>query len=211
MNRDNVQSKVYHAIFHDIMSRVNPPYDETELIEKMRADLENDFSKLCGVYYRDLDEVLHVFFKVVNAETTDNLDGLNNSLRRTLNFIYRAELSRDEEQRDRFRTLVTQYEAFLRKIYYLREGREFVGDNPRSGFVDIVRQFDTLRGLYRNPDDRYANFKQYYDMLYEWRNADSHAAPVLAEAQLPAAIHIIVAMYVFATMVSVTDIESNLD
>lgn len=211
MNQDNVQSKVYHAIFHDIMSRVNPPYDETELIAKMRADLENDFSKLCGVYYRDLDEVLHVFFKVVNAETTDNLDGLNNSLRRTLNFIYRAELSRDEEKRDRFRTLVTQYEAFLRKIYFLREGREFVGDNPRSGFVDIVRQFDTLRGLYRNPDDRYSNFKQYYDMLYEWRNADSHAAPVLPEAQLPAAIHIIVAMYVFATMVSVTDIESNLD
>lgn len=211
MNQDNVQSKIYNVIFQQVMSKVNPPIDEVDLIAKMKADLQNDFAQLCGVYYRELDEVLTIFFKAVNAQTTDNLDGLNNSLRRTLNFIYRAEMSRGEDNRDRFRTLVTQYEAFLRKLYYLREGREFTSHNPRSGFVEIVRQFPSLQRLYRNPDERYTLFKNYYDMVYEWRNNDSHSAPVLPEAELPAAIHIIVAMYVYATMISVTDIENALD
>ncbi len=211
MNQDNVQGKIYDYIYDKVMSRVNPPIDEVDLLAKMKENLQNDFSKLCGVYYRDLDEVLTVFFKVLNAQTTDNLDGLNNSIRRTLNFIYRAEMSRDEDNRDRFRTLVTQYEAFLRKLYYLREGHEFASDNPRSGFVEIVRQFPSLQRLYRTPDDSYSLFKSYYGMLYEWRNNDSHSAPVLPEAELPAAIHIVVAMYVYATMISVTDIEEVLD
>ncbi|MCC8119152.1 MAG: DEAD/DEAH box helicase family protein [Bacteroidales bacterium] len=211
-NQDNLQSNIYHAIFNQIMDKVNPSYDEIDLIKKMKADLEADFANFCGKCYRELNEVLNVFFKTVNAETTDNLDGLNNSLRRTLNFIYRAENSRDEDRRDRFRTLVTQYEAFLRKLYYLREGKEFVCDKS-SGFVEIAKQFPDLKKLYNNQNPKNAPFNQYYQMVYDWRNMDSHTAPKLPEAELPAAIHIIVAMYVYATMVSVTDLEmgGNID
>jgi type I restriction enzyme R subunit len=148
-------------------------------------------------------------FKVINAETTDSLDGLNSILRKRFNLIYRAQ-RQEGDNRDHFNILLGRYEAYLRKLYFLREGHEYVSTNPRSGLVDIVRQFRSLQGLYHNEDARYANFKQYYDMLYSWRNEDTHTAPVLEETQLPAAIHILVAMYVYATMISVTDIEERL-
>ena len=208
-NNEDVARRTINLITDRVLRKINPPYDEAEIIEKMKADLEHEFSQLCGVYYRDLDEVLDVMFRVINAETTESLDGLNAILRKRFNLIYRTE-PRQGDNREHFNALVSRYEAFLRKLYYLREGREFESENRRSGLVDIVRQFRSLQGLYRNEDPKYANFKQYYDMLYNWRNDDTHTAPLLDETQLPAAIHILVAMYVYATMISVTDIEENL-
>lgn len=149
-------------------------------------------------------------FKVINAETVDSLDGLNNILRKRFNLIYRAE-PQPGDQREHFNTLVARYEAFLRKLYYLREGTEFVSPSAHSGLVDVVKQFRSLQGLYHNRDEKYANFRQYYQMLYDWRNDDTHTAPLLEETQLPAAIHVLVAMYAYATMISVSEIEENLD
>ena len=206
-SNEDIQRRAIGMITEQVLRTINPPYDETDIIAKMKADLEADFSQLCGVYYRDLDEVLNVMFKVINAETTEKLDGLNAILRKRFNLIYRAQ-RQDGDNREHFNTLVSRYEAFLRKLYFLREGEEFVGENRRSGLVDIVRQFRSLQGLYRNEDARYSNFKQYYQMLYNWRNDDTHTAPLLEETQLPAAIHILVAMYAYATMISVTDIEA---
>lgn len=209
-NPDNFRQTVVSHVTEQVLRSINPPYDEADIIARMKADLQDDFSQLCGVYYRSLDEVLDVMFKVINAETTPNLDGLNAILRKRFNLIYRVENPQTGDRRDHFNTLVARYEAFLRKLYYLREGREYVSENHHSGLVDIVRQFRSLQGLYHNEDARYANFKQYYNMLYEWRNDDTHTAPLLEETQLPAVIHILVAMYAFATMISVTDIESNI-
>lgn len=205
---EDVRRRAIGMITEQVLRSINPPYDEAEIIAKMKADLEADFSQLCGVHYRSLDEVLNVMFKAINAETTDNLDGLNAILRKRFNLIYRAE-RQEGDNRDHFNILLGRYEAFLKKLYFLREGREFESPNHHSGLVDIVRQFRSLQGLYHNPDTRYANFKQYYEMLYNWRNEDTHTAPVLEETQLPAAIHILVAMYAYATMISVTDIEHN--
>lgn len=208
-SNEDIQRRAIGLITEQVLRNINPPYDEAEIISKMRTDLEADFSQLCGVYYRSLDEVLNVMFKVINAETTENLDGLNNILRKRFNLIYRAQ-QQEGDNRDHFNILLSRYEAFLKKLYYLREGREFESSGHHSGLVDIVRQFRSLQGLYRNPDSRYANFKQYYEMLYNWRNEDTHTAPVLEETHLPAAIHILVAMYAYATMISVSDIESSL-
>ncbi len=206
---EDIRRRAISHITEQVLRSINPPYDEAEIIAKMKTDLEADFSQLCGVYFGNLDEVLNVMFKVINAETVDSLDGLNSILRKRFNLIYRAE-RQEGGNRDHFNILLARYEAFLKKLYYLREGREFESSSPRSGLVEIVRQFRSLQGLYRNLDARYANFKQYYDMLYNWRNEDTHTAPVLEETQLPAAIHILVAMYAYATMISVTDIETNL-
>jgi type I restriction enzyme R subunit len=206
---EDVQRRVISLITDQVIHAINPDYDEADIIAKMRVDLESDFSQLCGVHYRNLDEILNMMFKVINAETVDSLDGLNSILRKRFNLIYRAK-RQEGDNRDHFNILLGRYEAYLRKLYFLREGHEYVSTNPRSGLVDIVRQFRSLQGLYHNQDARYANFKQYYDMLYSWRNEDTHTAPVLEETQLPAAIHILVAMYVYATMISATDIEERL-
>ncbi len=206
---EDIQRRTISLITEQVIRSINPPYDETDIIARMKADLETDFAQLCGVDYRSLDEVLDVMFKAINAKTTDSLDGLNSILRKRLNLIYRAE-RQEGDNRDHFNILLSRYEAFLKKLYFLREGREFVGNGHHAGLVDIVRQFRSLQGLYHNPDARYANFRHYYQMLYNWRNRDTHTAPVLEETGLPAAIHILVAMYAYATMISINDIEDSL-
>lgn len=90
------------------------------------------------------------------------------------------------------------------------ETKAYIGEGSGSSLINIVRQFRSLQGLHHNRDERYTNFKQYFEMPYNCRNEDTHTAPVLDENQLPAAIHILVAMYDYATMISVTDIEHNL-
>lgn len=44
-------------------------------------------------------------------------------------------------------------------------------------------------------------------LLYQWRNGQAHQAPILKSGELSPDLHAIAAMYVYAAMVSATDIE----
>ena len=106
----------------------------------MYDNLIGEFEELAGVTYRDLEEVIDWLFKIFNATTIESLDGLNEIVKETFNNLYRAE-NRDIDLQIYFQTLVTKYEALLRKIYYMKEGKELVSDKASTGLVNVVYQF----------------------------------------------------------------------
>ena len=183
-----------------------PEYNEDTLKQRMYDALLSEFNELAGVSYRDLKEVLDWLFKIFNTTTIDGLDGLNEIVKDTFNNLYRAE-NRDIDLQLYFQTLVTKYEAFLRKIFFMREGKEFESNKINTGLVSVVQQFPAIQMLYKTNEPKYKNLSTYYNLLYQWRNDQAHQAPILNSQELPPALHSIAAMYVYAAMVNATDIE----
>ncbi len=168
--------------------------------------MKSDFSNLRGIDYGDLKDVIDVLFKIFNTISIESLDGQNDILKDALNKLYRGE-NRDIDLQLHFQTLVTKYEAFLRKIYYMLNGEELSDDVKPSGLVSVVQQFAEIQKLYGTKLPEYSKMKDYYHKLYNWRNNHTHQAPILKKEELESSLQTIVAMYVYAAMVNATEIE----
>jgi len=46
-----------------------------------------------------------------------------------------------------------------------------------------------------------------YQRPYAWRNEEAHSAPEIKNEEIDAALHIVVSHYVFAAMISITELE----
>lgn len=202
-------TKLVDFIFEFTHKDEQPDYNEDLLKEVMIERMADEFSQLCGHVYRDLDEVIDALFTILKAHTIDKLDGQNKTTANILNSVYRAD-NQAVFKHIYFGNLVNKFEAFLRKIYYMREGEEVPADeNGRQGLVNTVKKFPMLQRLYHNTDPKFANFKAYYDNLYNWRNDEAHSAPEIKDEEIDAALHIVISLYVFATMISITELEQG--
>lgn len=184
-----------------------PEYDEEALKLKLYEQMKEDFKNLRGIDYDDFKDVIDVLFKIFNATSLESLDGQNDIFKDTLNKLYRGE-NRDIDLQLHFQTLVTKYEAFLRKIYFLCHDAELNEDTVKpSGLVHVVQQFPEIQKLYGTKSKEYIKMKDYYHKLYTWRNNHTHQAPILKKEELQQSLQAIVAMYVYAAMVNAAEIN----
>ena len=183
-------------------------YNEELLKDVMFEKLEDTFSELCGHGYRELEEVLDCLFAILKTHTVKNLDGLNTMIPNQLNKFYRGE-NEPVDLKVIFAALLPKYEAFLRKLYYLKEGEQFMSTKGADGWVAIVKTFHEIDNLYYNhgKNPKLNTFETYYKCISKWRNENVHHAPELPDAEVAPAIHMVVSMYIYAVMVSITDLE----
>ena len=183
-------------------------YNEELLKDVMFEKLEDTFSELCGHGYRELEEVLDCLFAILKTHTVKNLDGLNTMIPNQLNKFYRGE-NEPVDLKVIFGALLPKYEAFLRKLYYLKEGELFVSTKGTDGWVAIVKTFHEIDNLYYNhgKNPKLNTFETYYKCISKWRNENVHLAPELPDAEVAPVIHMVVSMYIYAVMVSITDLE----
>ena len=206
------QLHLNELIREKVRQAVNPPYDEYEIKRRIQEEFQKDFADFCdGEHYVEFDEVLRLFFSIIHAETIPDLQALDRILKRTLNCLYRAE-HREEDYRSWYSELVGRFEAFLKKIYWLKEGVPVpltaTGKDP--ALLDTVRHFPEIESLYHSNNPKYDTFKQFYRVVYDWRNKESHIAVDLPADLLPTALHAAVALYLYATMVSVEELKDKL-
>ena len=200
-------TKLVDFIFEFSHKCEQPDYSEELLKEAMIESMADDFDELCGHSYRDLEEVIDAVFAILKAHTIEKLDGQNRTTASILNNVFRAQ-NEPVFKQIYFGNLVNKFEAYLRKIYYLREGQEVPADEQgRQGLVNTVKKFPTLQRLHFSTTPEMQRFKAYYENLYAWRNEEAHSAPEVKDEEIDAALHIVVALYVFATMISITDLE----
>lgn len=124
-------------------------YNEELLKDVMFEKLEDTFSELCGHGYRELEEVLDCLFAILKTHTVKNLDSLNTMIPNQLNKFYRGE-NEPVDLKVIFAALLPKYEAFLRKLYYLKEGEQFMSTKGADGWVAIVKTFHEIDNLYYN-------------------------------------------------------------
>lgn len=202
-------SRFVDALYQNTQRNRNIPYDEALLKEKILDSLSEDFATVCGRYLRDFDEFVGTFFYVLNQSTLPSLDGVDDLIRTALNNVYCNPDLQQVEKRIYFNSLVSKYEAYLKKLYYLINGEEIQNrDGGDASMADSIFAFSSLRGLRYNPHAAFRKFSEYLELLRQWRNQEAHLAPNASEEEVNAALHVVTAMYLYVTGNSITDLEA---
>lgn len=210
--REDFRESINEMVRERVRNSINPEYNEEALKAKIRAEFREDFKEFCGGDGQpEFGEVVDIFFKIVNADTIPDLQGLRTILRHILNCVYRAQ-QREEDFRSWYADLVCRFEAFLKKIYYIREGHAMPlnAAGREAAFVETVSYFPKVSALYATQNPKLDMFHRFYNVVYNWRNNENHRALEISADMLPTALHAAVALYLYTSMVSKESLEGKL-
>ncbi len=200
-----IQERLDAIVLSRLQEYINPEINEEILSEKLLDEFTPDFRPLTNL--RPVAEAIEWLFKVLDTPTTPMLDGVK-KLKRTLNLVYRTE-GRQEDRHDWLKLLIAGFEAYLKKVYYMAYNRELsFPDGRRVQFLEAANATNVGR-LHFTTDPRLANFKSFYEFLHQQRNTELHQAPVISDAEVGPGIHMTTAMYLYATLINITDMESG--
>ncbi len=177
--------------------------------QNLLADIKSEFSEL-QQYMPDAMDVAEIFIQVLKAKTISSIDGGNELLLDSFNRLYCVEKMKLVDKRRHFNTIVTKFEVFLKKLYFLIEGKEMVStkdENSMPTFIDCIFSFSCLRGLKHNTDNRYKKLYSYLELVKQWRNSESHNAPDASIQELNSAIHIVSSMYFWVISQNMTELK----
>ena len=153
--------------------------------------------------------------KVIAAETAPSMDGANDVLQNAFNRLYCSPRKvAFMDKKSHFRSLVSYFEVFLKKIYFIENGKEMVvtRENARPGempsLADCIYQTPCLKRLKYEPDS--SKFKIWLQQLRDWRNEHSHQAPIATEEEYDAAIHIVTTLYLYVTAYNIKLLQNKL-
>ncbi len=187
----------------------NLPYVESDLKEAIIASLGQEFADVCS-HMRSFDEFVDVFFAVLNRSSIPSLDGADGIIKNALNNIYCNDHLQSYDKHTYFNSLLSKYESYLKKLYYLCRGEEVpssTGITGNSTLANAIHGFRCLWNLKYATTAEGRRFGGYLDMVRQWRNEEAHRAPVTTDKEVTAAIKVLVAMYLFVTGNSITDLE----
>ena len=188
-------------------------YDEDTLKERIIEAMTNELADVCS-HNRSVDEFVDVMFDVLNQTSIPSLDGIDLYVKNDLNDIYANPNVRMVDKVRGFNSLVTKYEVYLKKLYYLINNEEMSNEDGKpvtlGNAVHYTRPLRTLRNAFNHDNfssDEQRKYAQYLNLVTTWRNDQAHTAPTTSEKEINAALNIVVAMYLYATGVSITDLE----
>lgn len=180
-------------------------------IEKAKTGiLEIISSTLAGVrvQMRRQEEIVDTFFYVLDKDSIPSLDGVGIFLHRAFNNMYK-ESATIVDKFVTFNLLVTKFEAYLKKLYYLMKGEEVKPRNEGEDvtWANVIHDIRPLWILKYSTEESKQQLYQWLLMIKEWRNSESHISPTASEEEVQAAINIIITMYCYATGSCITDLE----
>lgn len=186
------------------------PLDLDALHQAISATMDAMFAELSR-FIRPLSEVITTFLKVIKAPSVANLDGINDIVMDSLNQVYCGSNLRLVDRRRHFNSLVSHYEPFLKKLYYLMNGTHIQAqeEGQNATLKDAIFAFRALRGLRNNPQPVYQQFSGYLENLRQWRNSEAHESNTATEQDLIGATHIVVAMYIYIVSQVTTELEMS--
>ena len=188
------------------------PYNEDELKEILCNIFRNEFESLAGRLL-GLNEIVDTFFFVLNEASIPQLDGVDGLIKTALNNVYANTSIGLLEKRTYFNSLVAKYEAFLKKLYYLINCDD-VPHHPEHpdrtpALSECIFAFSCLRKLKYSTDEREQKFKEYLNMLRQWRNDEAHLSPNATDEEINVALKVVTAMYLFVVGNNITELESS--
>lgn len=181
-------------------------------IEKIKLCIKDILTNtLAGVSknMRPQEEVLDSVFYVLGKESLESLDGVGLFISRAFSNLFVKEATIVDKFVS-FNLLVTKFEAYLKKLFFLMKGREVKPqvEGQNVTWKDVIHAVRPLWTLKYSEDEEYRKLYQYLMLVKGWRNDESHISPTASEQEINTAIHIIITMYFYATGSCITDLES---
>ena len=180
-----------------------PSNDEQETATVKNKMVEILGTMLSGVSsgMRPMNEVVDCFFNTLGRQSLASLDSVGLFIADALRKLYCKPNTSIVDKFVSFNLLVTKYEAYLKKLYYIIHEEEiepqFVGQEV--SWKDVIHAFSCLWSLKWSTKEAEKTIFEYLVMIKDWRNVESHISPTATEQEVDAAIRIILAMYGFVT------------
>lgn len=182
-------------------------------IDFIKAKIEEVIAfTLNGVAHnmRPRKEIVDALIYVLDKKSLDTLDGVSPLIHRAFINLYKENATMVDKH-VAFNILVTKFEAYLKKLYYLYEGEEvkpqYEGEDVT--WRNVIYAVRPLWNLKYSTNEVHQRLYQYLQMVKDWRNDESHISPTASEQELDGAISIILTMYCYATGSCITDLEMN--
>lgn len=180
------------------------------LQSKLLPLVREDFAGTIAVS-RTLEDTFDAMVYVMQRQTIDKYNGMEQS---ALDALYHLFCSPGRltvaEKRTYLRTLVTDFEIYLKKLYYLTHGREVT---DRNGSVEYAALSNAvyylhLDRLQYSEDSREKKFGEFLNILTDLRNNLTHTGHSFTAEELNLGIRITAAMYLYATFRNLRAIET---
>lgn len=157
---------------------------------------------------RPIEEVLNSVFYVIGKESIESLDNVGLFINRAFTNLYRNKVT-IVDKFVAFNLLVTKYEAYLKKLYYLMHNSDVPAQNEGEDVTwkNVIYAHRCLWNLKFSTDTTKQQLYQYLMLIKGWRNDESHISPTASEQEVNTAINIVISMYFYATGASITDLE----
>ena len=106
------------------------------------------------------------------------------------------------DKKQHFNTLVSRFEVFLKKVYYIKNHSEIVSTKPgqegmKATLADCIFQTPCLKRLKFSESEADKKFSDYLNIVRDWRNDQAHKAPTATEEECDLAINVLTTMYLF--------------
>lgn len=199
-----------HAIYERYCEQEAKAYTIQNLQDKMIPLIREDFAGLAGVG-RTLEEAFSWMIDVIKVHNiVDKYNGLSDTILNALFKVYCSPKTLTlAEKRTYLKTLVTGYEAYLKKLYFLVTDKEVTdknGDTIHATLNNAIycMQLNKLQYSDKVIDKKFA---QYIDILVNLRNDESHQAKRLDAKEVQLGIHVVTVMLMYVTFKNITELE----
>ena len=195
-------------MFNDLGQQQNA---ETVHINTVKGKLENVISfTLAGLsgQMRPRKDIINALIYVIDKESLPKLDSVGIYLHRAFTNLYKNNPTIVDKS-VAFNLLVTKFEAYLKKLYFMYAGKEVqpLREGEEATWSNVIHDVDYLWKLKFQRDDEHQRLYQYLQMVKDWRNEESHISPTASEQEIDGATNIIITMYCYATGMCITDLE----
>ena len=129
---NNIMKQMARAMYDKYKNQdANLPFIPQLFRQELLEDINPEFAELYK-FLPPADEIADSFIKVINAKTISSVDGVNDILLDSFNRLYCLKDMKLVDKRRHFTTIVTKYEAFLKKLYYLIHTEEIKSNKERE-------------------------------------------------------------------------------
>lgn len=198
-----------HAIYDRYREQEAKAYTIDNLRGKMVAMVREEFVGIAGIG-RTLEEAFDWMVKVIKVNSLNKYNGLTDTV---LNALYKLYCSPNTltlaEKRMYLKSLVTGFEAFLKKFYFIINDNEVTdknGDKEHAALSNAIysMRMNKLKYSQKATDLKFA---QYVDILVNLRNDENHQAKSLDAKEVQLGIHVVSTMLLFVTFKNITELE----
>ena len=199
--------------FENLENPQQPIGSDEPQIDTIKEKIEEIISyTLMGVRQnmRSQKEIIDALMYVIDKESLESLDGVGVFLHRAFINLYKKNAT-IVDKHVAFNLLVTKFEAYLKKLYFLINNEEVKPqkEGETVTWANVIHDLSPLWQLKYSTNEEKQKLYQWLLMVKEWRNSESHISPTASEQELNGAINIIITMYCYATGSCITDLEMN--
>lgn len=198
-----------HAIYERLREQETKAYTIQNLRDKVIPLMREDFVGVAGIG-RTLEEAFQWMIDVLKVKSISKYDALGENILNALFKLYCCPNTLTlNERRTYLKVLVTDYESYLKKLYYLITDKEVT---DKDGNVEYAALSNAIYCMKLNKlkfgtsavDQKFA---QYLDIVVNLRNAENHQARSLDAKEVKLGIHVVTVMLLYVTLKNITELE----